>query len=107
MSRIYKFLNISLISLFIFLFFTLLLASLLIIKSIPDYNRVVTNSLVNEDVEVYEEKFKELQEIYTTNYVDPSAVPGQPGEGGDATGMPPMPPQDANPDEGPKIEEID
>ena len=61
----------------------------------------------NEDVEVYEEKFKELQEIYTTNYVDPSAVPGQPGEGGDATGMPPMPPQDANPDEGPKIEEID
>lgn len=61
----------------------------------------------NEDVEVYEEKFKELQEIYTTNYVDPSVVPGQPGEGGDATGMPPMPPQDANPDEGPKIEEID
>lgn len=61
----------------------------------------------NEDVEAYEEKFKELQEIYTTNYVDPNAVPGQAGEGGDATGMPPMPPQDANQDEGPKIEEID
>lgn len=61
----------------------------------------------NEDVEAYEEKFKELQEIYTTNYVDPNAVPVPPGEGGDASGMPPMPPQDANPDEGPKIEEID
>lgn len=61
----------------------------------------------NEDVEAYEEKFKELQEIYTTNYVDPNTVPVPPGEGGDASGMPPMPPQDANPDEGPKIEEID
>ena len=57
MSRIYKSLNISLISLFVFLLLVLLLASLLIIKSIPDYNRVVTNSLVNDDVEVYRNKF--------------------------------------------------
>lgn len=62
----------------------------------------------NGEVDAYEEKFKELQEIYTTNYVDPNGAPGgQPGEDGGMPPMPPMPPQDATTDEGPKIEEID
>ncbi len=57
MLKITKPLKFILISFFIFLLLILLLITVLTFKSIPDYNRIVTNALIKKNVKVFRNKY--------------------------------------------------
>ena len=57
MSKIIKPIKIFALFLFTSLFLIIILITFLIFKSLPDYNRIVLNSLVIQDVTIFRNKY--------------------------------------------------
>ena len=57
MSKIIKPIKIFVLTLFAILLLVIILITFLTFKSLPDYNRIVLNSLVKQDVKIFRNKY--------------------------------------------------